>query len=132
MPKLWFWLQLRCVFDPWPRNFHMPWVLPEKKKVFSSRIIIFLTSFAKKKKKKIHLSLPETSAYCQHIPPPSSEFSSFLLGWVFKYMQVIYFYCTRYLYSNELVLPSTFYAGLVCFYFVRACTAHKLSLYPWV
>ena len=40
------WLRLlrcmRCVFNPWPRNFHIPWVQPKKKK-------------KKKKKKKSSL-----------------------------------------------------------------------------
>ena len=29
---LWLRLLLWHGFDPWPRNFHMPWVLPKKKK----------------------------------------------------------------------------------------------------
>ena len=29
---LWFWLQLWCKFNPWPRNFCMPLVWPKKKK----------------------------------------------------------------------------------------------------
>ena len=29
---LWLWLQLRCEFDPWPRNFCVPWVQPFEKK----------------------------------------------------------------------------------------------------
>ena len=27
---LWLWLQLWCGFDPWPRNFRMPWTWPKK------------------------------------------------------------------------------------------------------
>ena len=29
---LWLWLQLWHRFDPWPRNFHMWWAQPKKKK----------------------------------------------------------------------------------------------------
>ena len=29
---LWLWLQLWCGFNPWPRNFYMPWAWPKKKK----------------------------------------------------------------------------------------------------
>ena len=31
---LWLWcgLQVWLKFDPWPGNFHMPWVWPERKK----------------------------------------------------------------------------------------------------
>jgi len=31
--QLWRKLHLRLGFDPWPENFHMPWVQPKKKKV---------------------------------------------------------------------------------------------------
>ena len=30
--QLWHRLQLQLRFDPWPRNFHMLWVWPKKKK----------------------------------------------------------------------------------------------------
>ena len=29
---LWLGSLLRHAFDPWPRNFHMPWVQPKRKK----------------------------------------------------------------------------------------------------
>lgn len=29
---LWLWLELWCVFDPWPWIFHMQWALKKKKK----------------------------------------------------------------------------------------------------
>ena len=29
---LWLWSLLWCGFDPWPGNFHLPWVQPKKKK----------------------------------------------------------------------------------------------------
>ena len=32
LPQLWHRSQLWLRFDPWPGNFHMPWVQPEKKK----------------------------------------------------------------------------------------------------
>ena len=32
MVTTWFWLQLWCRFDSWPRNFCIPWVWPKKKK----------------------------------------------------------------------------------------------------
>ena len=33
LPQQWYRLQSQLVFDPWPRNFHMLWVCPPKKKV---------------------------------------------------------------------------------------------------
>ena len=32
LPQLWGRLQLRCSFDSWPGNFHMPWAKAEKKR----------------------------------------------------------------------------------------------------
>ena len=32
MPQLWCRSQVWLEFDPWPRNFHMQWVQPKKKK----------------------------------------------------------------------------------------------------
>ena len=32
LPQLWLGLQLWLGFNPWPRNFHMPWVRPLKNK----------------------------------------------------------------------------------------------------
>ena len=31
----WLWLQLWYRFDPWPRNFHMPWVWPKEIVMFT-------------------------------------------------------------------------------------------------
>ena len=31
LPQLWQRSQLQLGLDPWPRNFHMPWVQPKKK-----------------------------------------------------------------------------------------------------
>ena len=28
--QLWYKLQLQLCFDPWPGNFHMPWMQPKK------------------------------------------------------------------------------------------------------
>ena len=32
-------LQRRCSFDPWPGNFHLPWMQPKKKSILSTPII---------------------------------------------------------------------------------------------
>ena len=37
--QLWSRLQLQLIFDPWPGNFHVPWVRPKKrKKDISSKV----------------------------------------------------------------------------------------------
>ena len=32
LPQLWYRLKLKLGLDPWPRNFHVLWVWPKKKK----------------------------------------------------------------------------------------------------
>ena len=33
-------LKLQLGFNPWPRNFYMPWVQPKKKKNFSLNVVL--------------------------------------------------------------------------------------------
>ena len=56
LPQLWHRLPLQLGFNPWPRNLHMLWVQPfkkKKKKMFNQQLI---KNIQKSKMKKIFLA----------------------------------------------------------------------------